>query len=136
MVSFFNGEPNKDGYRRFRVRTQGIDDYQMIREIVRRRYARVKNEHLPQPDLIIIDGGRGHLNAARSVLKKLGLGKLSVIAIAKQNEDIYLEGSKYPLKLARTSGALKLMQRMRNEAHRFAISYHKKLRKWKRLGHN
>lgn len=134
MASFFNGEPNKDGYRRFRIRSRGINDYEMIREVVRRRYTRVKDERLPYPDLIIIDGGRGHLNTALEELEELGLAKLQVIAIAKRKEEIFLKDSKSPICLPRSSGALKLLQRMRNEAHRFAISYHKKLRKWRMLG--
>ncbi|MBI4437133.1 MAG: excinuclease ABC subunit UvrC [Candidatus Omnitrophica bacterium] len=129
MVSFVDGIPYKDGYRRFRIKeVRGIDDYQMMREVVRRRYRRVKREHLEAPDLLLIDGGRGHLSAASGVLRELGLGKLAMVGIAKRHEWIYQMGRSDPIILPKTSKALHLIQRIRDEAHRFAIGYHHLLR--------
>ncbi|MFH1857558.1 MAG: excinuclease ABC subunit UvrC [Candidatus Omnitrophota bacterium] len=129
MVSFVDGIPSKDGYRRFRVETVGgIDDYEMMREVVRRRYARVKRERLERPDLIVIDGGKGHLSAARGVLRELDLEAIHVIGIAKRLERIYVVGRSEPIELPGDSKALHLIQRIRDEAHRFAISYHRLLR--------
>jgi len=132
MVTFIDGKPSKDDYRKFKIRSvEGINDYEMMREIVRRRYERVKAERLPSPDLIIIDGGKGHLNAAVSVLEELGFAKLPVIGIAKQFEHIYLKSSKEPIIFSHSSPILHLIQRLRDEAHRFAISYHHVLRRKK-----
>lgn len=132
MVTFIDGNPSKDNYRRFKIRgVKGINDYEMMREIIRRRYRRVKAERLPSPDLIVIDGGKGHLNAAASVLEGLGFGELPVIGIAKQFEHIYLKGSKEPIVFSHSSPILHLIQRLRDEAHRFAISYHHILRRKK-----
>lgn len=129
MVSFFSGRPQKDEYRRFRIKNiAGIDDYGMIREVMRRRYTRLLREKCRLPDLILIDGGRGHLNVARNELNKIGPLKIPVISIAKGKELIYVEGEKNPLTLSRNSLALMLIMRIRDEAHRFAISYHKLLR--------
>jgi len=129
MVSFFSGKPQKDEYRRFRIRDiRKIDDYGMIREVVRRRYTRLLKEGGRLPDLIIIDGGKGHLLSARKELNIIAPLKIPVISIAKENEDIYIEGRQKPLKLSRRNLALKLIMRVRDEAHRFAIGYHKLLR--------
>ena len=129
MITFKDGRPRKSDYRKFRIRdTGGIDDYKMIREIVRRRYIRVKEEKLPCPDLIIIDGGKGHLNSALSVLKELGFERLTVIGIAKRFEHIYLKDRKEPVIFSRHSAVLHLIQRLRDEAHRFAVKYHRRLR--------
>ena len=131
MISFFSGKPQKDEYRRFRIKSvAGINDYSMIREIMRRRYTRLLREKNRLPDLILIDGGRAHLNVAKNELTKIegGALKIPVISIAKGKEHIYAEGKARPLKLSRRHPALKLIMRMRDEAHRFAISYHKLLR--------
>jgi len=129
MVSFKSGKPQKDEYKRFRIKhVSGIDDYGMIREIIRRRYARVLEEKGALPDLMIIDGGRGHLSVALSELNKLGPLKIPVISIAKKEERVYVEGKKESLDLSRRNHALKLVMRIRDEAHRFAITYHKLLR--------
>ncbi len=129
MVTFVDALPEKESYRRFQIReAKGIDDYEMMREVVRRRYSRVKREHLETPDLIVIDGGRGHLGAACGVLRGLGFTEVCVIGIAKRLERIYRVGNSEPLDLPRTSKALHLIQRIRDEAHRFAISYHHTLR--------
>ncbi len=132
MVSFVNGKPAKDDYRRFKIRfVSGADDYEMMREVIKRRYERVKRERLPSPDLIIIDGGKGHLNAALSVLEEIGFGGLPVIGIAKKLEHIYLKGRKEPVIFSHSSPILHLVQRLRDEAHRFAIGYHHILRRKK-----
>jgi excinuclease ABC subunit C len=130
MVEFLDGQPNKKNYRRFKIEgVEGIDDYMMTREVIRRRFTRMIEEKLPLPDLVLIDGGRGHLSTACGELKKLGLEKLPAIAIAKEFEKIYTTSRAKPLQLGPSSSALHLLQRIRDEAHRFAISYHKGLRK-------
>ena len=124
MVSFVDGLPDKDGYRRFRIKeVSGINDYEMMREVIRRRYLRVKREGLPLPDLIVIDGGRGHLGTAHTELKRQEL-EISAIGIAKRFERIYRVGRKEPIELPKSSKALHFIQRIRDEAHRFAIEYH------------
>jgi excinuclease ABC subunit C len=129
MVYFFRGRPRKGEYRKFRIRSvDGADDYAMMREIVRRRYERSIEERRRAPDLVVIDGGRAHLAAAHEVMGSLGLGSIPVIGIAKEFEHIYVRGAKDPLVLPRDSKALHLLERIRDEAHRFAITYHKRLR--------
>lgn len=129
MVQFRNGIPDKSNYRRFRVKTiHEIDDFRAIAEIVRRRYKKLKEEGKEFPNLIVIDGGRGQLNFAMEELKKLKL-KIPIISIAKQFEEIYLPGRENPLVLNRKGTALKFVQEIRDEAHRFAISYQRLLRK-------
>ncbi len=128
MVQFRNAKPDKSNYRRFRIRTvEGIDDFTAIAEVVRRRYARLKMENADMPDLVIIDGGKGQLSSALGELEKLRI-KLPVISIAKKLEEIYFPGSKFPLRLDKKEKALRFVQEIRDEAHRFAISYHKLLR--------
>jgi len=135
MVSFFSGKPQKDEYRKFRIKyTSGIDDYAMIKEVIRRRYTRLLKESGSLPDLILIDGGKGHLKAARDELRKIGPLNIPLVSIAKAKEDVYVEGKRKPLGLSRSSPALKLIMRIRDEAHRFAISYHKLLRRKNFLG--
>jgi len=132
MVTFIDGKPSKDDYRKFKIRgVAGINDYDMMREVIKRRYERVKKERLPSPDLIIIDGGKGHLNAAAFLLEELGFGNLPVIGIAKKFEHIYLKDRKEPIIFSHSSPLLRLIQRLRDEAHRFAISYHHVLRRKK-----
>ncbi len=129
MVQFRNAKPDKSNYRRFRIRTvEGIDDFTAIAEVVRRRYARLKTENADMPDLVIIDGGKGQLSSAMNELEKLRV-KVPMISIAKKLEEIYFPGSKFPLRLDRKEKALRFVQEIRDEAHRFAISYHKLLRK-------
>jgi len=129
LVSFYKGKPDKDNYRRFKIKTVArIDDYAMLREVVRRRYERLRAESARMPDLIVIDGGPGHLEAARGVLEGLGLS-IPMIAIAKSQELIYTVYHKGPLKLGRDSKALRLIQAARDEAHRFALKYHRLLRR-------
>jgi len=129
MVRFHDAKPDKSGYRKFRIKTvNGIDDYSMIREIVRRRYSRLKEEGSGFPDLVIIDGGKGHLSAAKHEMDQLGLAEIPVISIAKEFNHIYIVGKDQPLRLSPGARLLFLIQRIRDEAHRFAITYHRKLR--------
>ena len=131
MVSFFSGKPDKSNYRRFRIRgVEGIDDFRMLAEVIRRRYSRLKREGLIFPDLIIVDGGKGQLSAAVTALSELDV-QIPIAAIAKQEEEIFLPGKRDPVRLSSDSLALQLVQRMRDEAHRFAVSYHRQLRKKK-----
>ncbi|MBC8436617.1 MAG: UvrB/UvrC motif-containing protein [Candidatus Omnitrophica bacterium] len=134
MVSFCAGLADKDNYRRFRIKTvQGIDDYKMLAEVVGRRYSRLIREKAALPDLILIDGGRGHLLTAKRVLDELGI-RLPLISIAKEEENIYINGRLKALKLNREYAALNLIRRIRDEAHRFAVSYHHILRRKHILG--
>lgn len=134
MVQFRNGKPDKANYRRFKVKTvEGIDDFAALAEIVRRRYYRLVTNKEPLPNLIIIDGGAGQLHYAMEELKKLGV-TLPVIALAKREEEIYIAGQKQPLKLSRKRKGLLLLIALRDEAHRFAITYNRLLRKKKLRG--
>ncbi|MDO8580256.1 MAG: excinuclease ABC subunit UvrC [Candidatus Omnitrophota bacterium] len=128
MVSFLNGKPDKDHYRRFRIKSvEGIDDFEMIAEIVTRRYRRLRDEGSSYPDLIVIDGGKGQLSSACQVLEKLGI-EIPMIALAKREEEIFLPHRRIPVRLNEDSLGLQLLQRVRNEAHRFAVNYHRLLR--------
>jgi excinuclease ABC subunit C len=128
MVSFDNGKPDKNNYRRFRIKeVEGIDDFRMIAEIVRRRYTRLKKEGKLYPDLIVIDGGKGQLSAACEELIKLGVD-IPIIALAKREEMVFMPRRRSPVILPGDSLGLKLLQRVRDEAHRFAVAYHRKLR--------
>jgi excinuclease ABC subunit C len=152
LVKFIDGKPFKSGYRRFKIKTvKGIDDYAMIAEVVKRRYKYALRGEELWPDIVLIDGGLGHLRAAEAALKdmigkdlqKLGKKKKAkkeseirntrIAAIAKREEEIYLQGSSKPLKLARNSPVRKLLQYVRDEAHRFAQHYHHILRSKKTL---
>jgi excinuclease ABC subunit C len=134
MVSFYRAVPDKNNYRRFRIKTvEGIDDYRMLSEVIHRRYLRLIEEELPVPNLILIDGGKNHLLSAEKELKKLGL-QIPLASIAKQHEFIYTKDSVTPTKLRRDTPALNLIRRVRDEAHRFAVSYHHILRRKKIIG--
>ncbi len=129
MVSFNEGVPDKENYRKFRIRTAaGGDDFLAMKEVIKRRYSRLKQQNLPLPDLIIIDGGKGQLSTAQSVLKELEL-KIPIISIAKRLEEVYTPASSTPISLPKTHKGLQLVQSIRDEAHRFAISYQKVLRR-------
>ncbi len=134
MVSFRDGRPDRSNYRRFRMKTvTGQDDFACMAETVRRRYTRVlaekpENADAALPDLIVVDGGKGQLNAAVAELTKLGLEKVPIIGLAKEFEEIYRPGESEPLRLSHDSGALKLLQRVRDESHRFANTYNAQLR--------
>jgi excinuclease ABC subunit C len=134
MVRFVNGRADKDNYRRFKIRTvEGIDDYLALKEVVSRRYSRLKNEGHAMPNLIIIDGGKGQLNAVMEMMKAMFLD-IPVISIAKKQEEIFVPGREESIKLSRKNEALKLVQLIRDEAHRFAINYNKLLRSKKIRG--
>jgi len=134
MVSFYRGIADKNNYRRFRIKTvSGIDDYKMLAEVVRRRYLRLQEENLPLPDLILIDGGRGHLLTAQKEINSLGL-QIPLVSIAKEREHIYTKDALRPIKLSFDTPALNLIRRVRDEAHRFAVAYHHILRKKRLIG--
>lgn len=154
MVSFWDGKPDRSNYRRFRMKTVvGQDDFACMAETIHRRYSRVQREaneaqtaevtpvegapsiteplpsgRSPYPDLIVIDGGKGQLNAACAELEKLGLRNIPIIGLAKEYEEIYRPGESEPLRLSHDCGALKLLQRVRDESHRFANTYNAQLR--------
>ena len=130
MVCFKNGKPSKKDYRKFNIKTVvGSDDFASMYEIVFRRYKRLLEEDLEFPNLIVIDGGKGQLKAACQALKDVGVyGDIPIIGIAKRLEEIYTPGDPYPLHIDKKSESLKLIQRVRDEAHRFAITFHRKKR--------
>ena len=131
MVSFYNGLADKDNYRRFRIKTVSqSDDYKMMAEAVRRRYSRLKRENRPLPDLILVDGGRGQLSAAKKELEALGL-EIPIVSLAKREEEIYTISGPRLIRLKNNSPALRLLQSIRDESHRFALKYHRLLRKKK-----
>jgi excinuclease ABC subunit C len=135
VVVFKDAAADKSNYRRYRISpANSSDDYAAIREVVRRRYRRLIKEHKKMPDLIIIDGGSGHTQGAKKELDKLGLISIPLIGIAKQNEEIWRPQVKEPLVIAKNDIALHLIQRIRDEAHRFARKYHLLLRKKKAIG--
>ena len=129
MVVWENGDMKKDDYKRFRIRTVvGADDFASLDEMLRRRFRRSLEQGTALPDLVLIDGGRGQLNVGLKVLQELGLDYLPIVSLAKQREEVYRGESLHPLVLDPTSPALHTLQKVRDEAHRFAITYHKKLR--------
>lgn len=130
MVSFKNGDPDKENYRKFRIKTvKGIDDYAMIEEVLRRRYRRLLEENRPLPELILVDGGKGQLSSALKVLRELRMEEeVAVLGLAKRKEEIFLPGKSQAVSFPSGSGALRLLQRIRDEAHRFAHTYHRGLR--------
>ncbi len=129
LISFYNGNPDKKNYRYFRLKTTDgiIDDFASMREAVSRRYTRLLNEKKEMPDLILIDGGIGQVNAVSSVLKALNL-EIPVAGLAKKDEEIYRPGKSRPISLPKRSDALRLLQRVRDETHRFATSKNQSLR--------
>jgi len=147
MVTFDEGEPDKNRYRKFRIRTvEGADDFRSMYEVLKRRFERAR-EAGDFPDLLVVDGGKGQLGVAVEVLRELGIGEVDVCGLAKlrverdaraaeikhSEERVFLPGRKNPVVLKRNSNALFLLQRVRDEAHRFAITYHRALRKQERL---
>ncbi len=130
MVSFKNGQPSKSDYRRFHVKTvTGANDFATMAEVVYRRYKRLKEEGNLLPQLVIIDGGKGQLSAAMESIKKLDLeGKTTVVGLAKNEEELFFSGDTESLKLSWDSESLKLIRRMRDEVHRFGITFHRNLR--------
>ena len=128
MVCFEKGKPKKSDYRKFKLQTfEGSDDYAAMAEVMMRRYGGSLSKELPLPDLIVVDGGKGQVNTAFNILNTLGLS-IPVIGLAKRIEEIFMPDIKDSFNLPKTSAALKLLQQLRDEAHRFAITYHRKLR--------
>jgi excinuclease ABC subunit C len=130
MVVFKNGRAARSEYRRFNIKTvEGQDDFASMREVIHRRFSRLKREGTVFPDLVLIDGGKGQLAAATDALKNLEIADQPILGLAKRIEEIFLPGDDAPHNLPRTSSGLKLLQQIRDEAHRFAISHHRNLRK-------
>jgi len=129
MVFWNDAMPVKSRYRRYNIKgIRGIDDYGMMAEVIRRRYTRLREENGRMPDLILIDGGKGHLQAGLHVLSEMGLTEIPAIGLAKREELIYLSGMDAPLDLPARSPTLRLLQRIRDEAHRFALSFQRQRR--------
>lgn len=128
-VFFENGRPKRGEYRKFKVKTViGTDDFASMDEVVTRYFNRRKADDKPLPDLIIVDGGKGQLSAAHAALDSIGLGDQPLVSLAKRDEEIFVWGRAEPIRLSRRSPALKLMQRIRDEAHRFAVTFNRKRR--------
>ena len=130
MVCFLNGKPAIKEYRHYHIKTVvGPDDFASMKEVVGRRYKRLLEENKPMPKLVVIDGGKGQLSSAVEALKELGVyGQMPIIGIAKRLEEIYFPGDSYPVHIDKKSESLRLLQRIRDEAHRFAITFHRKVR--------
>jgi excinuclease ABC subunit C len=130
LVYFVDGQPRKGQYRHFRIKTvEGQDDFAMMAEVVERYFRRLIQEKKELPNLVLIDGGKGQLNSALSTLRKLKIKSVETVALAKRLDEVFLPGRRDPLMIPKTSSSLKLLQRVRDEAHRFAVSYHRRLRK-------
>ena len=133
-MCFIDGRPFKNGYRRYRIKSvTGVDDYRSIQEVVARRYREAGANQELYPDVILIDGGLGQLHAAREVFAQMEVKPPMVISLAKREEEIYVQATAAPMKLSRTNPALKLLQHIRDEAHRFGQNYHHLLISKKRL---
>ncbi len=143
VVKFLEGYPDKSGYRRYRIKdVKGVNDYDMMREVLTRRFGRALREGSPLPDLLVVDGGKGQLNVARAVMEELGVNSVDLAGLAKdgeigdplseelkkKGERVFVPGAKEPVHLKRATEAMFLLQRIRDEAHAFAVSYHKLLR--------
>jgi excinuclease ABC subunit C len=135
---FIDGEAAKKQYRKYRIKTvHGADDFASMHEVLKRRLTRAKGgdaKFIELPDLIVIDGGKGQLSSAHDAMLELGYANIAVIALAKRDEEIYLPGTVVPIVLPKEHNALKLLQRVRDEAHRFAVNYHRVLRHKTMLG--
>lgn len=128
-VAFENGEPKRSLYRHMRIQGDwSNDDYRSMAEVVERTLRRRLDEEKPLPELLLLDGGKGQLSAVAPVLRRLGTSEIALAALAKRNEEVFLPNRSTPIRLPRRDAALQLLQRIRNEAHRFAISYNRKLR--------
>lgn len=129
MVVFVDGKPKKSEYRKFKIRSvEGPDDFASMKEVVQRRYQRVLDEGSEMPDLIMVDGGKGQLSSACETLAGLGITDQPIIGLAKRLEEVYLPGRSDPESIPKTSSGLRLLQQVRDEAHRFAITYHRSVR--------
>ena len=134
LVCFIDARPRKTEYRKFNIKTvKGIDDFAAMREVVYRRYKRVKNKDEPTPDLILIDGGKGQLSMAVSALRELGLDYIPVVGLAKRLEEIFVPGNSDPQIIHKASPGLTLLKRIRDEAHRFAVTYQRQKRNKKMI---
>jgi len=133
MVVFEGGKPKTAHYRRFRIKTvSGVDDYAMLDEVLKRRFKRAgvaSDTWAILPDLVLIDGGKGQLNAARTAMHQMGVGSVPTASLAKENEELFIPQKSEPVILPRSSPGLQLLQRLRDEAHRFALGYHQRVRK-------
>ncbi|MFC1948827.1 excinuclease ABC subunit UvrC [Chloroflexota bacterium] len=139
MVVFEKGKPKPSNYRRFRIKTvSGVDDYAMLQEVLSRRFKRFSLQKsgssgtdtwAVQPDLVLIDGGKGQLNSSLVAMKEVGADSIPVASIAKENEDLFIPGQSEPISLPESSPGLQMLQRLRDEAHRFALGYHQKVRR-------
>ena len=130
MVSFINGKPKKSNYRKYKIKSvENIDDFASIREVVFRRYSRLQKENFEYPNLILIDGGKGQLSMAMSALRELGLDYINIIGLAKRLEEVFIPGNPEAQVINKNSPGLVLLKRVRDEAHRFAISFQKQKRK-------
>jgi excinuclease ABC subunit C len=135
LVQFIDGLPFKPNYRRFKIRdVQGVDDFASIREVIARRFQKLHDEAAVFPDLLLIDGGKGQLSSAMTAFRELDITPPVVISLAKREEEIFQPGQDEPLRLSRHSFALRLLQYVRDEAHRFAQHYHHILRRKSMLG--
>jgi len=137
MVVFLDGMPERAAYRRFRVtRARKPDDCAALEEVLSRRLGHLSEKEWDEPDLILIDGGKGQLAAAQKALDRYRCNRIPLVALAKKEEELFLPGRRKPLRLARNSEALKLLQRVRDEAHRYALTYHRKLREKRMVATN
>jgi excinuclease ABC subunit C len=129
LVWFENGRAKRSEYRKFKIATvEGVDDFASMREVVHRYFARRVAEEKPLPDLVVIDGGKGQLNAATEALHDLGLGEMPVVSLAKREEELFVPGRSESIRLSRRSPGLRLVQQARDEAHRFALTFQRKRR--------
>ena len=135
LVTFVDGLPFKPGYRRYRIKSiQGVDDFASIREVVTRRIQGLQERDEPFPDIFLIDGGKGQLSSALAAFEALKVNPPTIVSLAKREEEIFVPGRSDPIVLRRRSFALRLLQYVRDEAHRFAQHYHHMLRTKKTLG--
>jgi excinuclease ABC subunit C len=130
LVVFLDGSPAKSEYRTFKLRTLNgkVDDFESIREVVARRYSRLVNDNLELPDLVLVDGGKGQVSAAVRILRALGLTELAVVGLAKRHEEVFVPGRSQPILLPQSSRALRVLQAVRDETHRFATGFNQRLR--------
>jgi len=129
MVCFVDGKPKKREYRKYNIKTVvGVDDFESMTEVVYRRYKRVLEEKKSLPDLILIDGGKGQLSAAKKSLDELGLSHIAIIGLAKKLEEVFIPNVSEPQNISKTSPGLFLLRQIRDEAHRFAITFHRQKR--------
>jgi excinuclease ABC subunit C len=129
VVTFVDGRPSKRHYRHYKItEILGPDDFAMMHQVVSRRFARLQEEKDPFPDLLLIDGGKGQLSSAVHALRSVGVEDQPVIGLAKRLEEVFLPGYSDPQNIPKTSSSLRLLQQLRDESHRFAVSFHRKVR--------